>query len=148
MKRLVALAIVGVAVSALTLSFAFVLYSRASECPSYAVSGSAGIGIVVVQEGTNWTATLAATPRGLVPESTWAEISNSSDGTDLLGQTAWSALTDADWARQHALYDDRHPGVRFICGGDRLVIGVAQYPDGSALRIWDERTIIADAVLT
>ncbi len=138
----IALAVIAtVSVLAPALSYAWVSYVRATECPSYHYGDPSYFGMTVTRESANWSVEVTSSQRGLYADTMQVQILDAT-GLTLLHRTTWSSLTASGWSTNHVVYEDNHPEVPLVCEGDRLIVDRGAFPSGGVLwAIKDDSTI-------
>lgn len=115
-----------------------VLYFMVSGLIQSPGPGPTAMGINLSRTGTNWTATIVATPSGKLPSSTLLTVQNA-QGVTVLPLTAFSSL---NWPTDRGVYEDANPGDAEIRAGDRFVMDVGTYPAGDTFQVIEGQNVL------
>jgi hypothetical protein len=139
-RILVIVIVVIVVVVLVTVILSAVMYVMVSGLLTGPGTGPRAMGVSIAPsaDGTNWSVTIANTPSGELPQSTYLLLRNT-QGVIQLARTAFSALV---WNAHHAVYIDANPTSPQIAPGDGLTISRITYLSGSTMEISDDAGVL------
>ncbi len=106
----------------------------------------ASLRLTVARDQGNWSVTFASLPSAKPPAGYFLLVRNASGGI-AAPRTALANLTPGNWAMSHILYSKTSTVDPDVAPGDRLLIDRSAYPEGHAVEISDDRSVLAVATL-